>query len=473
MADREKLRKSLDRISSEVDAHFEAVRNEIVSATDDEIVRTTEKRRKTIAEINAEAEREIQRICDKRDQKRQHCFFESEETCRKIEQTKKALLKKLHHFDIKLHAYIEKLKGKYHGSHASEVNANIAKMVTDVPSNGQTVHDESQLINNGNFDGNDVPDAAIKTIFGVMRGVAFERVEGEKVGKIHGHKERWVLEHKIKMDSISIPVLRGTAGENEVVVSDGKTKNLYVTNIDTKISRRVLDDKTQLFNCASQDGRILVCGRKNGQVDVYDEDWKFLRKLTLPTSIQTGCGAVCVAIDNDGCILTAPYGGNNIHFYHPSGVRWLRTINIDAMIPIHGIHILRSGIAVHSAMFGEQVCVVDKMGATKATEFLEESEDKCLSVLTASRGTDTMFHLYCDSSRGWCVVEELQDISSGKVVIEKALEFPAPRLANGLIGAEGFSVLKSGKMVTCDGEQLLVFSKQRGIDCLADISDLL
>lgn len=299
-------------------------------------------------------------------------------------------------------------------------------------------------------------------------GISFMKLDGERVGKINGARDRWVLEEKIEVaPMVSVPALKGAVNCVEVVVEDVKTSSIYVTNVKDKSTRMVIEEKTPLFNCASHDGNVIVCGSRSGRVALYDKFWTHLRNLTLPEKFLSGAEVMCVTVDSSGRILIAQYGGSNIHVFSPSGSQWIQTIELEEMIPIHGIHALPQGIAVHSAMYGEQVCILDKDGKVKNTIFLEESEEKCMSILTADVITNTLFNLTCEATTGQCMVEELCDLMvANQTPPEKIIEFAAPRLANGLIAGEGFCLLRPDKMVTCDGEHLLIYGKRKGVECL-------
>ena len=452
----------LDRYSKEIDDHFFVVEEEVMTAVEEERKDSEDEKVKMTAVINEDAEREMEEIRKRRDERLKQNEEKCEKTCKVVEEQQQALLMELHNLGQNVRESMEKLKTKHYGSSAAKANANIDQLLSKFDNNGEA----EKPAHDGVRSSTGLVGLADQ-VSGIANSVTFTRVKGEHVGQINGEKDRWVLEEEIKLGPIELPVLKGSITEEEVVIEDIKTSTVYVTNIKHKTTREVL--KKPLFNCASQDGQIIVCGTREGHVALYDKSWKHIRSLRLPDKFRSGAKVMCVAVDDSGKILVAQYGSNHIHVYHPSGSQWLRTLDIDESVPIHGIHVLPSGIAVHSAMYGEQVYLLDKDGNRKATAFLEESESKCLSILAAHHGTDSLYNLFCESASGKCVIEEVLDVSSGKARIEKILEFPAPPIANGLIGVEGFSVLQPDKMVTCDGEKVLIYRKRLGVGHLGNV----
>eukprot|EP00057_Strongylocentrotus_purpuratus_P004791 XP_003729460.1 PREDICTED: uncharacterized protein LOC100890279 [Strongylocentrotus purpuratus] len=448
--------------SLDIDQHMKDVELEVIAATERELSKAEDDRYKMAALINQETERDIRRLYKRRDERLRQNHNDIEKRRQKIVEKRFELVEHIHSLGDDIMKSANKLKTKGL-SRSPKLHAQLTKKRSGHHKNGGDGSSKSKSPSCG-------VEGLAKLLHETALGISFMELEGPKVGRISGASDRWVLEEKVEVaPMVGLPALKGSINGSEVVVEDVKTSSIYVTNIEDKTTRMVIEEKTPLFNCASLDGAVIVCGSRSGRVALYDKSWRHLRNLSFPEKFLSGAEVMCVAVDGSGKILIAQYGGSNIHVFNPSGTQWLKTIEIEEMIPIHGIHALHSGIAVHSAMYGEQVCILDKDGKVKTKVFLEESEEKCMSILATDLASNSLFNLTCGASSGQCMVEELSDLKSGHAKPEKVIEFAAPRLANGLIAGEGFSILRPDKMVTCDGEHLLVYGKRKGVNHLRKI----
>ncbi|XP_041461946.1 uncharacterized protein LOC121413279 [Lytechinus variegatus] len=459
-----------DSVESAIDQHLKKVELQVIAATEKELSQAEADRYKMATLINQETERDIRRLYEKRDERLRKNHQETEKKRQMIVEKRFELVEQIHSLGDEIMKTANKLKIKHHDMGFSKSSSSPklhAKLAKKLSGHHHKNGGDSSSKNKQSCAG---IEGLAKLVHEIAFGISFMKLEGAKVGQISGNTDRWVLEEKIEVGPmVGLPALKGAISGSEVVVEDVKTSFVYVTNIEDKTTRAVIGEKYPMFNCASHDGTVIVCGGRSGKVALYDRSWGHLRNLSLPEKFLSGAEVMCVAVDGSARILIAQYGGNTIHVFNPSGTQWIKTIEIEEMVPIHGIHVLQSGIAVHSAMYGEQVCIVDKDGKVKANVFLEESEEKCMSILSTDPVSNALFNLTCNSTSGQCVVEELCDVKSGHAKPEKIIEFDAPRLANGLIAGEGFSVLRPDKMVTCDGEQLLVYGKRKGVHHLRHI----
>ncbi|XP_041465902.1 uncharacterized protein LOC121416471 [Lytechinus variegatus] len=275
---------------------------------------------------------------------------------------------------------------------------------------------------------------------------------------------KWERVKSINMQSVVIyPCVRGLVSDDEICAQDGDSNDMYVTNINTQHTEKVIDGGALITSCAPIESNVIVCGKErddcagdrlDGCITLYDRQWKVIRDISIPMSGVARYCSVCVDVDRDGMIIAGQLAQSNIYVINPATDKIINTITMQSMAVWGEIQALSSGDIVVKT--GIEYTVISRSGEKKTVINCDESKWG-LSVCRVDKLTDTLYITYWDRARNTHDTIAVDQVSrDGIIQARRIVEYVKSDRT------DWFSpclVTPSGNLVGCDGYNLHLYRK--------------
>ncbi|XP_041483251.1 uncharacterized protein LOC121430047 [Lytechinus variegatus] len=460
----QKVQSKINAVSSSSSKHLETVNNKLQETFEDELKNVKEREVNLIRVINEEADEEIRKINEKREKRIKDCNIDIEKEQTTIKERETRLLSDTKTISDEVTKKINDLTNK--NQHALNTMKNIESTITRINQHDETLVNEAPQVLasidenvslNFHQDVNDCLDR-IQSEVDKVKFVEGE-VGGEYYCRIDGYIGKWELVKSIHIPSgVNKPWVRGLISDDEICVEDAKNHDMYVTNINTQHTQKVIDgvSNMDITSCAPINRNVIVCGKRrcdwkgdrlDGCITLYDRQWKVIRDISIP--MNEGGYSVYVDVDRDGMILAAQISQSNIYVINPDNGKIVHTVTMQGKKVLGEIQALSSGDIVVNTGYNKYT-VISRSGEEKAVIHCDEwRESEC----RVDKLTDTIYITYRVVGKNWAVDQASRDgIIQAMGIVECVRSDRSHWLSPCL-------VTPSGNLVGCDGDNLLLYKK--------------
>nr|XP_054756783.1 uncharacterized protein LOC129262809 [Lytechinus pictus] len=450
------------------DTNLQTINNNIQASYHNEIKSVKEKEDRMIRVINEEADEEIRLVNEKREKRIKDCHIEIEKEQKIIKDKEAKLLsdaktiteivsKKIKDLTIKSQHVINTIKNIE--STITRINQHDETLVNEAPQVLASIDENISLNVHQN-----VSDCLDRIKSEVERVKFVEgQVGGEYYDRIDGYIGKWELVKSIHIPSVvNKPCVRGLFSEDEICVQDRDNNDMYVTNISTQHTEKVIDGGMLITSCAPIDSNVIVCGKRRdhftgdrleGHITLYDRQWKVIRNITIPRNGDGFSVYVYVDVDRDGMIIAGQYYQSNtcIYVINPADDKIVNTITMQGKKVCGVIQALSSGDIVVKTSYHNEFTVISRSGEEKAVIHCDEW---VWSECRVDKLTDTLYIMYWDEPRNTYAVDQVSrdGIIQARRIVEYVESdrdsFISPCL-----------VTPSGNLVGFDGHKLHLYKK--------------
>ncbi|XP_041483200.1 uncharacterized protein LOC121429999 [Lytechinus variegatus] len=460
----QKVESKINAVSSSSSKHLQTVNDKLQETFEDKLKNVKEREVNLIRVINEEADEEIRKINEKREKRIKDCNIDIEKEQTTIKEREARLLSDTKTISDEVTKKINDLTSK--NQHALNTMKNIESTITRINQQDETLVNEAPQVlasieENLSLNFHQDVSGCLDRIQSEVERVKF--VEGEVGGeyccRIDGYIGKWELVKSIHIPSgVNKPWVRGLISDDEICVEDAKNHDMYVTNINTQHTQKVIDGVSNMgiTSCAPLNRNVIVCGkwrcdwkgdRLDGCITLYDRQWKVIRDISIPRN--GGGNSVYVDVDRDGMILAAQYGQSNIYVINPGDGKIVNTITMQGKKVRGGIQGLSSGDIVVKTGRNE-FTVISRSGEKKAVIHCDEwRESEC----RVDKLTDTIYITYRVAGKTYAVDQVSRDgIIQAKTIVEYVR-------SDRVIYLSPCLVTPSGNLVGFDGDKLLLYKK--------------
>ncbi|XP_063957293.1 uncharacterized protein LOC129262804 [Lytechinus pictus] len=447
------------------DTNLQTINNNIQASYHNEIKSVKEKEDRMIRVINEEADEEIRLVNEKREKRIKDCHIEIEKEQKIIKDKEAKLLsdaktitkivsKKIKDLTIKSQHVINTIKNIE--SNITRINQHDETLVNEAPQVLASIDENLSLNVHQN-----VSDC-LDRIESEVERVKFVEGEagGEYYSRIDGYIGKWELARSIHIPSVvNKPCVCSLFSEDEICVQDRGNNDMYVTNINTQHTEKVIDEGVLITSCAPIDSNVIVCGkdsddcmgdRLDGCITLYDRQWKVIRDITIPRNEDGLSVYVYVDVDRDGMIIAAQDDQSNIYVINPANDKIVNTITMQGKEVWDGIQALSSGDIVVTTDDNEYT-VISRSGEEKAVIHCDEWG---LSECRVDKLTDTLYIAYWDRERNTYAVDQVS--RDGIIQARRIMEYVESDRHSFISPC---LVTPSGNLVGCDGDKLHLYKK--------------
>ncbi|XP_063956673.1 uncharacterized protein LOC135154459 [Lytechinus pictus] len=458
----EALSTKIKTVSTSGSTHLRTINNNIQDSYHDKIKSVGEKENRMIRVINEEADEEIRLVNEKREKRIKDCNTERENERQIIKDKEAKLLSDAKKISEVISKKIKDLTDK--NQHVINTVENIESTFKRINQHDETLVNEAPQVL-ASIDENlslnvhqDVSDCLDRIQNEVERMKFVEgEVGGEYYGRIDGYIGKWELVKSIHIPSVvSKPSVHGLVSDDEICVRDVGNKDVYITNINTQHTEKVIDGGVLITSCAPIDSNVIVCGkvrggctgdRLNGCITLYDRQWKVIRDISIP---RNGYDRVYVDVDRDGMIIAGQLDQSNIYVINPADDKIVNTITMQGKEVWDGIQDLSSGDIVVRTVNNEYT-VISRSGEEKTVIHCDEwVSSRC----RVDKLTDTLYITYRDEARKTYSVDQVS--RDGIIQARRIVEYEQSDRTNFMSPC---LVTPTGNFIGCDGDKLLIYKK--------------
>ncbi|XP_041465872.1 uncharacterized protein LOC121416441 [Lytechinus variegatus] len=389
--------------------HLQTINNNIQASYHDKIKSVGEKENRMIRVINEEADEEIRLVNEKRGKRIKYCNTERENERQIIKDKEAKILSEANTISESVSKKIKDLNNK--NQHLINTITNIESTIKRISKHDETLVNEAPHLLasiDENLSSNvhqDVSDCLDRIQSEVERVKFVEgEVGGEYYGRIDGYIGKWELVKSIHIPSVvNESRVCGLVSDDEICVRGVGNRDMYVTNINTQHTEKVIDGGVWITSCAPIDSNVIVCGKErddctddrlDGCITLYDRQWKVFRDISIP---RNGCRFFCIVyvdVDRDGMIIAAQEDQSNIYVINHANGEIVDTITMPGKKVWGEIQALSSGDIVVKT--GNQYTVISRSGEEKAVIQCDEWDwPQC----RVDKLTDTLYIAYWDRAR--------------------------------------------------------------------------
>ncbi|XP_041466076.1 uncharacterized protein LOC121416664 [Lytechinus variegatus] len=311
----------------------------------------------------------------------------------------------------------------------------------------------------------------VKQITDRISGVRFVKGVGREKydGRIGGYDGEWMLSDTINVtDKIEFPCIVGCIDECNVIITDvASGSHTYMLDINTKHIQRVITgtDTSWVISCALLNDDKIVCGRLcegctgdslTESISVHDRQWMHINDVTIPRNKTRDTSSVYVAVDRDGMIIADEWGQSKIYVINPADSKIVNTIKCKEEVVMRGV--LSSGHII-AQPGGERVLIIDRQGGQREIPHSDVIWNVCVDPIT-----DDLYVMTSDDEYKTCMIDQV--MRGSEVKKRRVMSFPLTSRLTGDDGRRGYlsfscvMFLSSGKIIACDGDNILVFEKR-------------
>nr|XP_054756751.1 uncharacterized protein LOC129262752 [Lytechinus pictus] len=459
----EALNTKIKTVSTSGSTHLRTIDNNIQDSYHDKIDSVGEKENMMIRVINEEADEEIRLVNEKREKRIKDCNTERENERQIIKDKEAKLLADAKKISEVVSKKIKDLTNK--NQHLINTVKNIESTITRINQHDETLVNEAPQVL-ASIDNNlslnvhqDVSDCLDRIQNEVERMKFVEgEVGGEYYGRIDGYIGKWELVKSIHIPSVvNYPYVHGLVSDDEICVQDTDNNDMYITNINTQHTEKVIDGGVCITSCAPIDSNVIVCGkvrddymgnRLDGCITLYDRQWKVIRDISIPMNGDDS--RVYVDVDRDGMIIAAQFCQSNIYVINPADDKIVNTITMQGKKVWGEIQALSSGDIVVKTGYDKHT-VISRSGEEKAVIHCDEWD---WSQCRVDKLTDTLYIAYRDEARNTTAVDQVS--RDGIIQARRIVEYVQ---SDRTLFISPCLVSPSGNLVGCDGYKLLLYKK--------------
>nr|XP_054756778.1 uncharacterized protein LOC129262803 [Lytechinus pictus] len=455
----------IETVATSASRSIDAVKDQVKMTFEDKLKSVRDKKVRKHRVIHEWADERIRKISEEMDKKIKDCNTEIEKEEQNIKDKEAKLLKDTTTISEVVTKKTNNLSCK--NQHAINTLMNIESTIKRINQHDETLVNEAPQVL-ASIDENlslnvhqNVSDCLDRIENEVERVKFVEGEVGEKCyGRIDGCLGKWELVKSIHITSVvHKPLVRGLISEDEICVQDVHNYNMYLTNINTQQTEKVIDGGELITLCAPIDSNVIVCGkmrdhctgdRLNGCITLYDKQWNVIRDISIPRNGDGFSVYVYVDVDRDGMIIAAQWNQSNIYVINPADDKIVNTITMQGKKVWGEIQALSSGdIVVKTG--DDEFTVISRSGEEKAVIHCDEWD---WSECRVDKLTDTLYIAYWDRARNTYAVDQVSrdGIIQARGIVEymksDRTRFISPCL-----------VTPSGNLVGCDGDKLLLYKK--------------
>ncbi|XP_063956734.1 uncharacterized protein LOC135154480 [Lytechinus pictus] len=314
----------------------------------------------------------------------------------------------------------------------------------------------------------------VKQITDRISGVKFMKGVGreEYDGRIDGYDGEWMLSDTISVeDKFTNPRIVGCIDECNVIITDlASDSHTYMLDINNKHIQRVIagTDTSWVISCALLNDDKIVCSRRckgctggslTGCISVYDRQWMRINDVTIPiNTTHDDTSWVDVAVDRDGMIIAAEWGRSKIYVINPADSKIVNIITCKQDVRMRGV--LSSGhIIAQPNPLGKRVLIIDRQRGQREIPHSDDIYNVCVDPIT-----DDLYVVTSDDECKTCVIDQV--MIGSEVKKRRVTSFPlSTRMSDKIIRLihlfhSRIMISSSGKIITCDGDSILVFEKR-------------
>nr|XP_054757837.1 uncharacterized protein LOC129263946 [Lytechinus pictus] len=437
----ETLDKTLLKLKVKERENIECI-NEINKDADKQITDINKKRQKRIEAKKVELERERKIIKDN-EAKLSSCISDKDEISKKVSE-------KISDVNNKIQDAIKNIEFTI-----TRINQHDETLVNEAPQVLASIDENLSL--NVHQDVSDCLDR-IKSEVERVKFVEGE-VGGEYYGRIDGYIGKWELVKSIHIPSVvNKPRVHGLVSDDEICVQDVGNKDMYITNINTQHTEKVIDGGEWITSCALIDSNVIVCGKErddytgdrlDGCITLYDRQWNVIRDISIPRNGDDY--RVYIDVDRDGMIIAAQLYQSNIYVINPADDKIVNTITMQGKKVRGEIQALSSGdIVVETG--GDEYTVISRSGEEKAVIHCDEWDWS--SECRVDKLTYTLYIAYLDTVRNTIAIDQVS--RDGIIQARRIVEYV---ISDRTLIMSPCLVSPSGNLVGCDGNKLLIYKK--------------
>ncbi|XP_063956672.1 uncharacterized protein LOC135154457 [Lytechinus pictus] len=447
----------IETVATSASRSIDAVKDQVKMTFEDKLKSVRDKKVGMVREINEEADEEIRMIHEKMNKRIKDCNTEIEKEEKIIKDKEAKLLSDTKTISEVVTKKTNNLSCK--NQHAINTLMNIESTIKRVNQHDETLVNEAPQVL-ASIDENlslnvhqDVSDCLDRIQSEVERVKFVEReVGGEYYGRIGGYIGKWELVKSIHIPSVvNKPRVCGLVSDDEICVRDEDNNVMYITNINTQHTEKVIDEGVWITSCAPIDSNVIVCGKErddctddrlDGCITLYDRQWKVIRDISS--------NSVYVDVDKDGMILTGQFDQSNIYIINPADDKIVNTITMQGKVVWGEIQALSSGdIVVCTGR--NKYTVISRSGEEKAVIHCDGSDwPQC----RVDKLTDTLYIAYWGGARNPIAVDQVS--RDGIIQARKIVEYEQSDRTNLLSPC---LVTPTGNFIGCDGNKLLLYKK--------------
>nr|XP_054775451.1 uncharacterized protein LOC129283880 [Lytechinus pictus] len=442
---------------------LQTINNNIQSSYHDKIKSNGEKENRMIRVINEEADEEIRLVNEKRDKLIKDCNTERENERQIIKDREAKFLSDAKKISEVVSKKIKDLNNK--NQHVINTVKNIESTIKRINQHDETLVNEAHQVL-ASIDENlslnvhqDVSDCLDRIQSEIERVKFVEgEVGGEYYGRIDGYIGKWELVKSIHIPSVvNKPYVCGLVSDDEICVRDVDNNYMYVTNINTQHTEKVIDEGVLIISCAPIDSNVIVCGKErydctgdrlDGCITLYDRQWKVIRDISIPRNEKGK--SVYVDVDRDGMIIAGQFYQSNIYVINHANDKIVNTITMQGKKVMGGIQALSSGDIVVKTGYNEYT-VISRSGEEKAVIHCDEwGRSQC----RVDKLTDTLYIVYWDKVRKTIAVDQVS--RDGIIQARRIVEFVKSDRNDWVSPC---LVTPCGNLVGCGGDKLHLYKK--------------
>ena len=455
-----KCEAAIDVGVQDVDTHLKKIEDKLRIIANKELQNIADEEKLAKDQINKEADEEIAKINEVREDNLGHIVENFRQRINNIEVEKALLMEDLKSVKDTLKQKFNDMKAQYQNTLATldEYLGSAKKLATDDKGVMKDFHNVVEVLSTAmkSKARTDEPER-VKNLTSIAQKVSFWEVEDRIMGRIGVPTGKSPKENKWPTELSEPTHMIGSVKHDEVLLRD-KFGLVYIKNLDQKPPYLLSEGKkmSDIWTAAClEDGRI-VCGTTNSEIVVYEQTWKHIGTILLPSE-EGDYKTVHVSVDKNNLIVAALYKSSQIYAYNPDTLRLMRSFTLEKS-PVYELQCLSSGniiLLTTCSSSEDNVCVrlVNAFGETKSTTHFH---DKYVKRISVDRLTDLVQVMYYDSQHDRYAVDVLSP--SGTLKSERDLKFPRNEKLVSYFPSCAF--LKSGKLAICIDGKINVYKEK-------------
>ena len=469
----EKRRHRFGQMKQEVNDHLTSVEEEVRVVIDDEIRKEREKEEAKAVEIEREAEEEIKKIKMKMVERLRMNQKDGEAQRQLLEENKILLLSDVQQHGNDYDAFVKEMQSMTR-EQSNSIQDNIQHIeLLSEEENAQVVIGSQELVAaTKDLLGDDDFDEVFEETTRHAKTLKFFHPGHKPVaeGRIDGFYGSWnqATAFQIVAENMYWPSLCGCLNDDEIVFREMNGNVLHLANLKTGKMRVVEHEghgAIRIEECVPLNDHEVVClNVRNWRepnrgdtgdhfISVFDRSsWELIKDLPCPWT--SGYTRSHIDVDIEGNVLAAREGERVVHIINPTENTMTQTTPWSQLngVIMGRIHALSSGdiaAKIRGYHGSEQFSIIDRTGVTKVS-LQDEDWNHYTSRFTVDPLTEMLYITYLD--KGWRVVDQVS--GDGTLKAKRIVEFRVKESY-----ASHSYVIASGRLVTTDGENILVYKK--------------
>ena len=470
----EKRRHRFGQIKQEVDDHLTSVEENVRLVIDDEVRKERENEEARAVEIEREAEDEIKKIKMKVVEKLRMNQKDGEAQRQLLEEKRCLLLSDVQQHGNDYDAFVEETQSMMKElSNSIQDHIQLHIELLSEEEDPQVLLGSQELVAaTKDLLGDDKFNEVFEETTRHAKTLKFFHPGHKPVaeGRIDGFYGSWnqAAAFQIVAENMYMPSLCGCLNDDEIVFREVTGNILHLANLKTGEMRVVEHEgqgTTRIEECIPLNDQEVVCLNvrnwrepKRGDtgdhfISVFDmSSWQLIKDLPCPWT--SGCTRSHIDVDIEGNVLAAREGERVVHIINPTENTMTQTTPWSQLngVIMGRIHALSSGdiaAKIQGYHGSEQFSIIDRTGVTKVS-LQDDDWNHYTSRFTVDPLTEMLYITYLDKGRR--LVDQVS--GDGTLKAKRIVEFRVKESY-----ASHSYVIASGRLVTTDGENILVYKK--------------